>query len=332
MAVLAALDSLETRSLSTLRLAIGPAAPIAHTAGCILAITSASPGYTDKDRFEVAVLPPYVTHDVNRVETTITSLGMFGFAMAPGVAPRGVGFRYDGGDNLLYEGALMIGTSATRISDAARTTSAVSDFDFATTAGGVPHLQQPGAWAPQQTRSSFTDAAAGAPLPVAVQQESYAYTGPVHDDYVILRYWIRNTGAAAIAGLRAQPCDVTDEAAVQALFASLPPQEILVNSAGAAASAPFARMSLAHLRQMLDVNLVSAFLCSRAALPAMLEGGFGRIVTVASTAGLKGYGYVAAYCAAKHAAVVKSPRCLRASFFKRYSGEGGHASTGSSLK
>src|SRR5688500_12189501 len=70
--------------------------------------------------------------------------------------------------------------------------------------------------------------------------------------------------AAALPGGRAQPCDVADEAAVQAAFAALPPVDLLVNSAGAAASAPFLKMSLAHFRGLLEANLVSAFLCSRA--------------------------------------------------------------------
>ena len=54
---------------------------------------------------------------------------------------------------------------------------------------------------------------------------------------------------------------------------------------------------------MLDVNLVGTFLCSRAVLPDMLEAGFGRIVNVASVAGLKGAPYIAAYAAAKHGVV-----------------------------
>ena len=54
---------------------------------------------------------------------------------------------------------------------------------------------------------------------------------------------------------------------------------------------------------MLAVNLTGAFLCARSVLPAMKKAGTGRIVTVASTAGLKGYDYVAAYCAAKHGAI-----------------------------
>jgi NAD(P)-dependent dehydrogenase (short-subunit alcohol dehydrogenase family) len=102
-------------------------------------------------------------------------------------------------------------------------------------------------------------------------------------------------------------CDVTEEAAVAAAFAeatrAFGPVAILVNNAGAAESAPFVRTSLELLRRMLDVNLIGTFLCSRAALPDMFEVSFGRIVNVASIAGLKGAAYVSAYCAAKHGVV-----------------------------
>jgi NAD(P)-dependent dehydrogenase (short-subunit alcohol dehydrogenase family) len=102
-------------------------------------------------------------------------------------------------------------------------------------------------------------------------------------------------------------CDVTDEAAVAAAFAAATrtfgPIAILINNAGAAESAPFGRTSLELFRRMLDVNLIGTFLCSRAALPDMLEARFGRIVNVASIAGLKGAAYVSAYCAAKHGVV-----------------------------
>jgi NAD(P)-dependent dehydrogenase (short-subunit alcohol dehydrogenase family) len=114
-------------------------------------------------------------------------------------------------------------------------------------------------------------------------------------------------GAATLPGAHALACDVTDEAAVQSSFAEAAalggPVAILVNNAGTVESAPFQRTTLAQFRRMIDVNLTGAFLCSRAALPAMLAGGFGRIVNIASTAGLRGYPYVAAYCAAKHGLV-----------------------------
>jgi NAD(P)-dependent dehydrogenase (short-subunit alcohol dehydrogenase family) len=98
-------------------------------------------------------------------------------------------------------------------------------------------------------------------------------------------------------------CDVTDEEAVVALFERLGPVDVLVNNAGIAESAPLARTTLADWQRQLDVNVTGAFLCTRAVVPGMVDRGFGRVVTIASTAGLAGARYVAAYAASKHAAV-----------------------------
>jgi len=101
-----------------------------------------------------------------------------------------------------------------------------------------------------------------------------------------------------------QVCDVADEAAVRQAFsaavAEAGPVDLLVNNAGQVETAPLGKTSLETWRRLLDVNLTGSFLCSREVLPAMSERRFGRIVNVASTAALKGYAYVAAYCAAKH--------------------------------
>ena len=79
--------------------------------------------------------------------------------------------------------------------------------------------------------------------------------------------------------------------------------DLLVANAGAAESAPFAKSDGQLFRRMLDVNLMGVVHAAQAVLAPMVERGFGRIVAVASTAGLKGYPYVSAYCAAKHAVV-----------------------------
>ena len=116
-----------------------------------------------------------------------------------------------------------------------------------------------------------------------------------------------NKTAGTLPIAQAVRCDVTSEASVDAALdqatRDFGPAAILVNNAGAAESAPLARTSLELFRRMLDVNLVGTFLCSRAALPDMLDAGFGRIVNVASVAGLKGAAYVSAYCAAKHGVI-----------------------------
>jgi len=101
-------------------------------------------------------------------------------------------------------------------------------------------------------------------------------------------------------------CDVTSEASVQALAREadkLGPVAVLVNNAGAAGSMPLARTSLEEWNRLIAVNATGAFLCTRAFLPGMLERKWGRVVNLASTAGLTGAKYLAAYTAAKHALV-----------------------------
>jgi NAD(P)-dependent dehydrogenase (short-subunit alcohol dehydrogenase family) len=128
--------------------------------------------------------------------------------------------------------------------------------------------------------------------------------------------------AASLPGTKAVIADVTDEAQtktmVEAARAAHGPIDILIANAGAAESVPIAKADLAHWQRMLDVNLTGAFLSVRAALPDLLrrEAVAPRIVFTASTAGLKGYPYVAAYCAAKHG-VVGLARALAAELAPR---------------
>jgi 3-hydroxybutyrate dehydrogenase len=100
--------------------------------------------------------------------------------------------------------------------------------------------------------------------------------------------------------------DVADQSAVNAAIseaAARQPIDILIANAGAAESALFAKSDAALFRRMMDVNFMGVVYSVQAALPSMKGRGYGRIVAVASTAGLKGYAYVSAYSAAKHAVV-----------------------------
>lgn len=114
-----------------------------------------------------------------------------------------------------------------------------------------------------------------------------------------LRQEGRNVWAAA--------CDVSDPAAIARLAAvakdKLGPVDILVNNAGIAESAPIARTSLEDWEKMLRINATGAFLCLQTFLPDMVERKWGRIVNVASMAGLMGMPYIIAYAASKHALV-----------------------------
>ncbi len=114
-------------------------------------------------------------------------------------------------------------------------------------------------------------------------------------------------------------CDVTDPASVERLAEEASrlaedaggTVDILVNNAGAAHSAPVHKTELEDWNRMLAVNATGTFLCTRALLPGMMERGWGRIVNVASVAGLTGARYIAAYAASKHA-VIGLTRCAAA--------------------
>ena len=111
---------------------------------------------------------------------------------------------------------------------------------------------------------------------------------------------------AAGAAHFSEVADVADQAAVSAAIAEAAnrqPIDILVANAGSAESAPFGKSDAALFQRMMDINFMGVVHTIQAALPSMKGRPYGRIVAVASTAGLKGYAYVSAYSAAKHAVV-----------------------------
>ena len=108
-------------------------------------------------------------------------------------------------------------------------------------------------------------------------------------------------------GLPYQICDVTDATAVKQAFAAARaengPITGVIANAGAAHSAPFDKITAQDMADMLAVNVTGVFNVWQAALAEMKEAGHGRLIAIASTAGLKGYPYVAGYVAAKHGVV-----------------------------
>jgi len=112
-----------------------------------------------------------------------------------------------------------------------------------------------------------------------------------------------------VSGGRAEAvvCDVTDAGSVERAFAAaveaLGPVSVLVNNAGYSAASAIEEATLESWQRTLAVNLTGAFLCIQQVLPAMRSAGGGRIINIASSAGLRGYARVAAYCASKHGLV-----------------------------
>ena len=101
--------------------------------------------------------------------------------------------------------------------------------------------------------------------------------------------------------------DVTDQDQIRIAIEQLQTDqgrlEILVNNAGAAESVPFRKMDSALWQRLITVNLTGVFHVTQAALSGIQGGDYGRIINIASTAGVKGYAYVSAYCAAKHGVI-----------------------------
>jgi 3-hydroxybutyrate dehydrogenase len=116
-----------------------------------------------------------------------------------------------------------------------------------------------------------------------------------------------SAAAAKVRWLHTQQVDVTDpravDAATHAAAERSGPVQVLINNAGGVASAPFEKATLQSWRESLDLNLMGAVHCIRAVLPGMKAATRGRIINVASTAGLVGFRYVAPYVASKHALV-----------------------------
>jgi 3-hydroxybutyrate dehydrogenase len=105
-------------------------------------------------------------------------------------------------------------------------------------------------------------------------------------------------GGTAIA------CDIADRAATDRMIGALPGRvDVLVNNAGIAESAPLEKTTDELWDKILEVDATAPFRVTRALAPAMARNGWGRIVNIASNAGVSGYGYSSAYCAAKHAMV-----------------------------
>ncbi len=113
--------------------------------------------------------------------------------------------------------------------------------------------------------------------------------------------------AASAENIAAVVCDVTDETSLAACVgeatADSGPIDIAVANAGAASATPFLKMALDDFDAMLNVNLKGVFNLWRATAPHMKDNGWGRLVAVASIAGLRGHSYVSGYCAAKHGVV-----------------------------
>jgi subtilisin family serine protease len=181
------------------RVYVRPGVPPSHTARLRLTLVDGS--FTDAQSFSFLVNPTYQTHNINTIELTLTNNGALGFFDYPDNT-EGVGFVFNG-NNYLFEGGLILGTSATKLVSVVRNQLGGQDADFFS--NDFYTLKTPGIVSQQDGNTRFTDGLAPPTnqLGVAVQMFSYAYSNTPDAQYIILRYDIKNTATDTLKNLHA---------------------------------------------------------------------------------------------------------------------------------
>jgi NAD(P)-dependent dehydrogenase (short-subunit alcohol dehydrogenase family) len=147
----------------------------------------------------------------------------------------------------------------------------------------------------------------GAAIAAAVAGTGAAHLTLMGRDRARLDARVAAIDAASSVRAHAIACDVADAASIERAFGGAVvaggPVHVLINNAGHAPAAGFMETTPAMWHEAIAVNLTGPYLCTRQVLPAMIAAGAGRIINIASTAGLRGYARVTAYSAAKHGVV-----------------------------
>jgi serine protease len=162
-------------------------------------ITYTDSAYTASKSFTVYMNEDYINIAVNDLATTVTSKSLIGYNDNPNQT-QGLGFNYMNHGNLMYEGGLMIGTSIAQVDDNVRgsTTPKTSFVDLQRVQQVVPSVVSN-----FDATGMFTDAGATNPLKIRVLQKDYAWTTPGNRKFVILTYYIKNTGTSTLNNLYA---------------------------------------------------------------------------------------------------------------------------------
>ncbi len=196
--VLNELTSMEKIELTTpFAVTIHQDAPRGHVVSFQLLIQSAY--YSDIDQFNLSVLPTHGNIEINRLATTVTNIGRIGFGNSD-ESQDGIGFKYQKGPNLMFEGAVMCGVGATRISNSARSiippgrTSVAYDNDFLTTEDGDLQFFTPGQRSSQESYGAFNDSNADSAMNLRISQKTYADDRDDLQDFILFEYQIENQG------------------------------------------------------------------------------------------------------------------------------------------
>ena len=161
-------------------------------------ITYTDGSYSDFEYFSVVINPSYFDMNANKITTTINSRGNFGYNNYS-TNTQGIGFKYNNGASLIFEGGLICAVSNTKVSDVVRgSDQAVQNADFTSI---IPfQITQPGIISNQDGNAKFNDDGAGATkIGIEINLSSYEFVSIPDEDYVIMKYKIKNTTASAIS-------------------------------------------------------------------------------------------------------------------------------------
>ena len=160
-----------------------------------LIVTYKADGYEDQEGFGVTLNPSYLNTAVSKINMTVTSEGNIGFHDFPDNT-QGIGFIYDEGNNLLFEGSLMLATSANQVSDVARDyTGSEKNKSFQTI---IPIRYIDDGVSDETGETIFSDSRASNPIGIQTTLNTYAFKNVPYDDFVILKYTYKNTNASGI--------------------------------------------------------------------------------------------------------------------------------------
>jgi len=181
--------------------AVSPSAPGSHQISIALTITG-SGGYSAREYVFFTIMPIYGDHDCGNVVLTVTNFAALGFQDYAGSGmSMGSGFQYPAGTaNALYLGSLLVGVSSSQVSDNCYGNDTYDRYDFRNVPGGELVIQ-PGSIADQEGYTIYNDNPSVPPIGVEVTQRSYSWSSPPYDDFVVLRYDVVNSNAAALNNL-----------------------------------------------------------------------------------------------------------------------------------
>lgn len=193
---LGTLDSI-SNAAAPFRVVVNPNVPQSYTA--ILQLRFTDGVYTDIQRFSFLVNPTYATHNINAIEMTLTNNGKLGFFDYP-ANEQGGGFVFRG-TNHLFEGGLIIGSSSSQLVDVVRDDRGGQDADFSSS--DFFTLKTPGLISQQDGHTTFTDnnASSTNKLGLQIELNSYAFSNPGDDRYIILSYSMKNTSPDTIKNM-----------------------------------------------------------------------------------------------------------------------------------